>query len=474
MVFGLNWFRPKNPKPKHHRVTMPKNKKKSRSAKKDCRRKIKEIGITSNVLTSRGGLAPFANFLNGTGVCDELAKILADLRKSKKGIKLKEAFFQVLLFLADGTDSTLETFDRLQKNKAWNKLHGCKKALGTAALKRLLHKAYTINIDDLRPLIRKIFLSALKAKNPSKVILFLDSSVYDNDGAKCRGGVQWTYKKKAGYHPINLIWDGIYVDTYFQAGSCSTNHNGIAIEMLKEITPMIRKVMGEEAQIIVRMDGGFYDQKIFAACDELNINFVCAGKKYSDHQDMAHRNLNDFDGTYRKRDCSWKYISFQERRATWPEEMNYRALFLRPTEENGEALLGLDSRIILTNLTEDDCSDTQLIDYDHSRGADELTHRAAKDFASERMPCLDFHSNQLWYTIGIIGFNLLQIFKRIIAGLSWNCYPSTVRRKLFDLAGKIVYKGRSFTLKISQWKMRELNFDEIWQKSLNPWLLPVL
>ena len=90
------------------------------------------------------------------------------------------------------------------------------------------------------------------------------------------------------------------------------------------------------------------------------------------------------------------------------------------------------------------------------------------------MPCLDFHSNQLWYTIGIIGFNLLQIFKRNIAGLSWNCYPSTVRRKLFDLAGKIVYKGRSFTLKISQWKMRELNFDEIWQKSLNPWLLPVL
>ena len=121
--------------------------------------------------------------------------------------------------------------------------------------------------------------------------------------------------------------------------------------------------------------------------------------------------------------------------------MQYHALFLRPTEENGEALLGLESRIILTNLDQKDCSDHELIDYDHSRGTDELTHRAAKDFASERMPCLDFHANDFWYTMGIISFNLFQIFKRNIAGFAWNCYPTTVRRKLFDLAGKIVCIG---------------------------------
>ena len=453
---------------------MPKNKNKSRVPKNDCRRKIKEIDVTSNCLTSRGGLAPLANFINGTGVCDELAKILVDLRKSKKGIKLKEAFFQVLLFFADGTDSALDAFDKLQKNEAWEKLHGCKKTLNTASLKRLLHKADSIDIDILRPLIRRIFLSALKDKNPNKVILFLDSSVYDNDGAKCRAGVKCTYKKKEGYHPINLIWDGMYVDTYFQSGSCSTNHDGVAIKMLQEIIPMIRTILGEGIQIIVRMDGGYYDQKIFAACDELKINFICAGKRYSDHKVHANKKLEYFDGVYRKKACTWHYLTFQERRATWPKEMNYRALFLRPTEENGEALLGLESRIILTNLDEKDCSDQEIIDYDHSRGADELTHRAAKDFASERMPCLDFHANALWYTMGIISFNLFQIFKRKIAGFSWNSYPTTIRRKLFDLAGKIVSGGHSFTLKITKWKMRELNFDEIWKKSLIPWRLPVL
>ena len=109
----------------------------------------------------------------------------------------------------------------------------------------------------------------------------------------------------------------------------------------------------------------------------VNRDFVCAGKRYSDHKILTNTKLEDFDGIYRKKACTWHYVSFQERRASWPKEMKYRALFLRPTEENGEALLGLDSRIILTNLDEIDCSDQELIDYDHSRGADELTHRAA-------------------------------------------------------------------------------------------------
>jgi len=47
--------------------------------------KIKQIGITSNCLTSRGCTAPFANFVTGTGVCHELAEVLKELRKSKQG-----------------------------------------------------------------------------------------------------------------------------------------------------------------------------------------------------------------------------------------------------------------------------------------------------------------------------------------------------------------------------------------------------
>ena len=236
-------------------------------------KKIKLLETTQECLSSRSGLAPYVNFLNGTAIAAELERTLIHLRKSKKGIALNDTFFQLLLFFADGTDKCLKGFDKLKDNKAWQKLHGGKKTLNTGQLKRLLEKVSKREMELLRPLIRQIFLSALKVSNPDKVILFLDSSVYDNDGAKCRAGVKPTYKKKKGYHPINLIWHGLYVDTVFQRGDYSTNHDGVAIKMLQEITPLIREALGEEVQIIVRMDGGYYDQKIFAACDELSIKF---------------------------------------------------------------------------------------------------------------------------------------------------------------------------------------------------------
>ena len=151
--------------------------------------------------------------------------------------------------------------------------------------------------------------------------------------------------------------------------------------------------------------------------------------------------------------------------------MKYRALFLRATKEDGEALLGLDSRIILTNIGKEQCSDQDIINYDHSRGLDELTHRAAKEFSDEKMPCLDYCANAFWYTLSIIAFNLFQIFKRNIACFPYNTYPNTIRRKLFDLAGKIVGGARSLKLRVSKWKMAELKLLDIWQKSLIPWVI---
>jgi len=442
---------------------------KTRNSSIDCRRKIKSVETTPECLISRSGLAPFVNFLTGSSLVNLLESTLSDLRKSKKGISLHDTFSQLILFFVDGTDQSLDSFDKLKNNQGWENLHGCKDSLSTAQLKRLLSKVGEKEVELLRPLIRQIFLSALKFSKPSEILLFLDSCVYVNDGAKCRAGVKPTYQKKKGYHPINLIWNGLYLDTDFQRGDHSTNHGGIAINMLQEIVPLIREAIGDDVNIIVRMDSGYYDQKIFAACDELNIKFICAGKHYSDHKFLVEKSLEKLPGKFENSNNQWLYCRFQERRNTWPESMKYRALFLRATEESGEALLGLDSRIILTNLGENESSDRQLIQYDHLRGSDELTHRAAKEFKDEKMPFLDYHSNAFWYTLSIIAFNMFQIFKREIACFPVNSYPNTVRRKLFDLAGKIIKGGNSLVLKITEWKMKELNFDKIWARSLVPW-----
>ena len=106
---------------------MPKKNKKTRTSRKDCRKKIKSVDVTNECLSSRSGLAPYVNFLNGSSIALELEDTLAHLRKSSKGIKLSDAFFQLLLFFAEGSYQCLKGFDTLKNNEAWQKLHGCKK-----------------------------------------------------------------------------------------------------------------------------------------------------------------------------------------------------------------------------------------------------------------------------------------------------------------------------------------------------------
>ncbi|MCH2208852.1 MAG: transposase [Lentisphaerales bacterium] len=94
-----------------------------------------------------------------------------------------------------------------------------------------------------------------------------------------------------------------------------------------------------------------------------------------------------------------------------------------------------------------------------------------KNFFDDKMPCLDYCANAFWYTLSIIAFNLFLIFKRNIACFQHSAYPNTIRRKIFDLAGKIVAGSRSLKLRISKWKIAELKLLDIWQRSLIPWLV---
>ncbi len=102
----------------------------------------------------------------------------------------------------------------------------------------------------------------------------------------------------------------------------------------------------------------------------------------------------------------------------------------------------------------------------HSRGADELIHRALKDFASERMPFKVFRLNAVFYYTILTAFFLYECFKEdvCVPAVSLTAYPTTLRRILIDLAGKNVRTGGKIILKIAESVMRLLRFDKLWEK----------
>jgi hypothetical protein len=140
--------------------------------------------------------------------------------------------------------------------------------------------------------------------------------------------------------------------------------------------------------------------------------------------------------------------------------------------------------VILTNLGVDPeilkhCSSTErkqwlkpetIIASHHGRGADELPHRGLKDFGFEEMPFKRFAPNSAFYYCMVIGFFLYETFKEDVLAevIPVTSYATTVRRKIIDVAVKIIKTSGQITLKITRAVMDSLKFERLWELCQTP------
>jgi hypothetical protein len=105
----------------------------------------------------------------------------------------------------------------------------------------------------------------------------------------------------------------------------------------------------------------------------------------------------------------------------------------------------------------------------HQRGADELPHRAFKEFGSEQLPFQVLRYNRPYYYLMLIAFFLFQAFQEdaLSPVKKVRSYANTVRRNVFDIAAKIIRKGHQLILKVQQSHFRLLNFDELFKLARN-------
>src|SRR5438874_970253 len=73
--------------------------------------KIHKLEVTDDTLTSRGGLAFFVKYLEAIGIVGLLLHKFTGIKKSIKGVSVRNLFLQVLYFFFDGTSRHLSYFD---------------------------------------------------------------------------------------------------------------------------------------------------------------------------------------------------------------------------------------------------------------------------------------------------------------------------------------------------------------------------
>lgn len=447
---------------------------------------INDVEITEDVLTSRSGLTLFVRYLRSIALLPYMEKVFAKIRKSRKGQEISEIFKQLFCFFIDGTSRHLVYFDRLKEDEGYRSSIESEPdvMLSSHAVKRFFMAMLISWSFMFRKVLQKLFLWRLSIAKPALILLGLDTMVMDNDEADKRHGVKPTYKKVKGFQPLQLTWGRFIIDAIFRSGDKHSNHSNDAEKMLRNIVGLIQKHYSEEVPIVVRMDSGFFDQKLLTVLESLQIGYICGGKLYDDIGAFVANCNKPLWGRYENKRQVWDYVEFGDRRGNW--KIFRRALYCRPIYEDEQMLFRFarPDTVLYTNLGMGGVIDEQLcrsgekklmtprgiIEAYHGRGCDELVHRALKDFRDEELPFKRFHQNAAFYYTMLIGFFLYESFKEDVCSpiVAISCYATTLRRKILDVAGKIVRHAGKITLKVTMSTWQCLDFYQLWIRSGNP------
>jgi len=163
-----------------------------------------------------------------------------------------------------------------------------------------------------------------------------------------------------------------------------------------------------------------------------------------------------------------------------------RALYYRSRCNGHQGLLDFarPGTILYTNLGMGEAIDEQLkgwgrgdllepeeiIGLYQGRGRDELVHRALKDFGFEELPFKCLVPNAAFYYTMLTAFFLFEAFKEDVCAdvVGVGAYATTVRRRIIDIAAKIVRHGGQVILKVTEATYKKLNLAHIWQRSNSP------
>jgi hypothetical protein len=447
---------------------------------------IDSVEVTNDTLTSRGGLSLFVRYLRNSGLLPHLESKFGSIRKSRKGQTVAEIFKQLFCFFIDGTSRHVVYFDTLKADEGYAAAieTESKQMLSSHAVKRFFKAIYWPAMYVFRAVLLQLFLWRLQVVQPALIMLGLDTMVMDNNEAQKRHGVKPTYKSCKGFQPLQLSWGRFIIDALFRAGDTHSNHGQDVERMLRRIVAAIRKHYRVEVAIVLRMDSGFFDQKIFKVFEELQIGYICGGKLYDDVKSYVSQSDASFWGRYVRSDQIWQFVELGDRRGNWKQFR--RAIFCRPLCEERQYVFEFQrpDTIIYTNLGMGSAIDERLkacgrsdlltpqglIGSYHDRGSDELVNRALKDFGSEQLPFKRFGHNAAFYYTMIIGFFLFEAFKLDVCSpvVKASAYATTVRRQVIDIAAKIVRHSGNIILKVTRATFQALNFVQLWQKSASP------
>jgi len=403
-----------------------------------------KVEITKDTITAHAGLALVGEFAVGIGMLEAADRELPE-PGSGAGYKASEYIFPLVLML-NGGGRSLEDTRQIREDEGLREVLPLRRIPSADAMGDWLRRIWGRGgLDGLERVEQRLLKRGIKNDEIKGYTLDIDATgiVAEKESAKM------TYKGYKGYMPIvgHLAENGLVVGDEFREGNESPG--GRNLEFLKQCVkqmPKGKKIMA------MRADSAAYQAEVINYCEGDGIEFAI-GADLDEAVRAAIRSIPKGD---------WRlyengYIAETVHCMNKTKKAFRLIVIRRPYQKElfGEAAERVKYSLIATNKTE---SADGVAGWYNQRG--ECSENRIKDlkigFGMERMPCGQFEANAIFFRIGVIAYNLYRLFLVKALGASWHRHQvQTVRWRLYQIAGKIIFHGGQVFLKVRRrfWRL---------------------
>jgi len=396
-----------------------------------------KVEMTRDLITPHAGLALLGEFAVGLEFLQSVDRYLPK-PGSGAGYNPSEYIFPLILML-NGGGRSLEDTRQIRADEGLKEILPLKKIPSSDACGDWL-RAMGANggLYGLEKVNRRLLKRGMKYDGIKGYTLDIDATgiVAEKQSAKM------TYKGCKGYMPIvgHIAENALVLGDEFREGNVAP-----ATRNLYFIKYCARQMPKRKRIAFLRSDSAAYQADIINYCEQNRIQFAIGA-------DCDEAVLKAIGAIPDKDWAPYKNGSIAETiHAMNKTKEAFRLIVIRrPFQSNlfAEEEMSVRYAVIATNRME---SAEDVVTWYNQRG--ECSENRIKElkigFGMERMPCGQCEANAIFFRIGVLAYNIFRLFILKTLATSWHRHQvQTIRWRLYQIAGKIVFHGGQIFLKV--------------------------
>ncbi len=413
-----------------------------------------KVEMTRDMITPHAGLALLGEFAVGLRFLQSVDRYLPK-PGSGAGYNPSEYTFPLILML-NGGGRSLEDTRQIRTDEGLKEILPLERIPSSDAFGDWL-RAMGINggLYGLDKVNKRLLKRGMKYDGIKAYTLDIDATGIEAE----KQSAKMTYKGFKGYMPIvgHIAENGLVLGDEFREGNVAP-----ATRNLDFIKYCARQMPKGKRIAFLRSDSAAYQAEIINYCEQNRIQFAI-GADLDEAVLKAIAAIRDKDWLPYKNG----YIAETIHSMNKTKEA-FRLIVIRRTYQSNifaQEDVSVKYTVIATNKIE---SSEEVVTWYNQRG-DRSENRIKElkiGFGMERMPCGQFEANAVFFRIGVLAYNIFRLFILRTLATSWHRHQvQTVRWRLYQIAGKIVFHGGQVFLKVRR-GFRQLFADirlRIWE-----------